>query len=259
MTLPALFVGHGSPMNAIEDNAYHRGWREIAERLPRPQAVLCVSAHWETDGVRVTASERPETIHDFYGFPPALFAVRYPAPGDPALARRVPGLLGPRRVGLDPARGLDHGSWSVLRAMYPDADVPVVQLSLDTGEPGAFHYEMAKQLGPLREEGVLVVGSGNVVHNLRRFDWGRSEPLEWALRFDAEVRARIIARDHESLLDPEALSPHGRLAVPTPEHYLPLLYALALQGPGEPASFFNEDVVSSISMTSVVIGRTEAR
>ncbi len=253
--MPALFVGHGSPMNAIEDNAWSRGWREAAARLPKPKAVLCVSAHWETKGVRVTAAPRPETIHDFAGFPQALFAVRYPAPGDPDLARRVIALLAPQDVGQDPVRGLDHGAWSVLCAMYPDADIPVVQLSLDSGEPGAFHYDLAGRLSPLREEGVLVLGSGNFVHNLRRFDWDRSEPLDWAKRFDAEVKARIRARDHEALLDPLALSADGRLAVPTAEHYLPLLYVLALQSAGEPVSFFNEDVVSSISMTSVVVGQ----
>jgi 4,5-DOPA dioxygenase extradiol len=252
--LPALFVGHGSPLNAIETNAWHRGWREAAARLPKPKAVLCVSAHWETKGVWVTATPWPETIHDFSGFPPALFAVRYPAPGDPALARRVAELLDPQGVGQDEARGLDHGAWGVLLAMYPDAEVPVVQLSLDTGEPGAFHFRLARRLLPLRDEGVLVLGSGNVVHNLRRFDWSESRPLHWAQRFDAEVKTRIRARDHAALLDPHALSPDGEIAVPTPEHYLPLLYVLALQAPDEPVSFFNEDVVSSISMTSVVVG-----
>jgi len=252
--LPAAFVGHGSPMNAIEDNQWHRAWREVAASLPRPKVVLCVSAHWETDGASVTGSDRPETIHDFSGFPPALFAVRYPAPGDPALARRVADLLEPERVSLDPARGLDHGAWSILRVMYPDADVPVVQLGLDSRRPGSFHYSLARRLAPLRDEGVVVLGSGNVVHNLRRFDWGSTEPLDWALRFDQEVEARIRSRDHAALFDPHALSPDGRLAVPTPEHYLPLLYVLALQAPAEPASFFNKDVVSSISMTSVVVG-----
>jgi 4,5-DOPA dioxygenase extradiol len=244
--LPALFVGHGSPMNAIEDNPWHRAWAE--------KAVLCVSAHWETDGPAVTTSDRPETIHDFSGFPSALFAVRYPAPGDPALARRVVDLLAPERVTLDSARGLDHGAWSILRVMYPEADVPVVQLGIDSRRPGSFHYALARRLSPLRDEGVLVVGSGNVVHSLRRFDWASTEPLDWAARFDAEVKARIRSRDHDGLLDPLALSPDGRLAVPTPEHYLPVLYPLALQGPDEPASFFNEDVVSSIAMTSVVVG-----
>jgi 4,5-DOPA dioxygenase extradiol len=244
-------------MNAIEDNAWHRGWRDVAARLPRPRAVLCVSAHWETRGLRVTASPRPETIHDFSGFPQALFAVRYPAPGDPALARRVADLMAPQAVGQDPSRGLDHGAWSVLCAMYPDADLPVVQLGLDTAEPGSFHYDIARRLLPLRDEGILVLGSGNVVHNLRCFDWDRSEALDWAARFDAEVKARIRARDHEALKDPLALSPDGRLAVPTPEHYLPLLYVLALQVPEEVVSYFNEDVVSSISMTSVIVG--EAR
>jgi 4,5-DOPA dioxygenase extradiol len=252
--LPALFVGHGSPMNAIEDNPWNRAWRSAAASVPRPKGVLCISAHWETDGAAVTAGDRPETIHDFSGFPPALFAVRYAAPGDPALARRVAERLAPESVALDPARGLDHGAWSILRVMYPEADVPVVQLGLDSRRPGSFHYDLARRLAPLREEGVLLLASGNVVHNLRRFDWGTTEPLDWAARFDAEVKARIRSRDHAALLDPHALSPEGRLAVPTPEHYLPLLYLLAVQSPDEAVSFFNEDVVSSISMTSVVVG-----
>jgi 4,5-DOPA dioxygenase extradiol len=249
-----MFVGHGSPMNAIEDNSWHRAWGEKAATLPRPNAILCVSAHWETDGPAVTASDRPETIHDFSGFPPALFAVRYPAPGDPALARRVADLLTPERVSLDPDRGLDHGAWSILRVMYPSADVPVVQLGLDSRRPGSHHYALAECLAPLRDEGVLVVASGNVVHNLRRFDWGSTDPLDWALRFDTEVKARIRSRDHAALTDPYSLSADGRLSVPTPEHYLPLLYVLGLRASDEPVSFFNEDVVSSISMTSVVVG-----
>jgi 4,5-DOPA dioxygenase extradiol len=252
--MPALFVGHGSPMNAIEDNPFRRAWGEIGARLPRPQAVLCVSAHWETRGVRVTATERPETIHDFYGFPQALFDVRYPAPGDPALARRVAELLSGSGARHDPARGLDHGAWSVLAALYPEADVPVVQLSLDTSRPGSFHYRLAQGLAPLRAEGVLILGSGNIVHNLRLLDLDETRPYDWAARFDAEVRRLLLAREHEGLIDYKVLGPEAALAVPTPEHYLPLLYALGLQEVGEPLSLFNTTVFSSLSMTSVLIG-----
>ncbi len=254
MKMPVLFVGHGNPMNAIEPNEFNRAWRDLARRLPLPRAVLCISAHWETRGLQVTASAAPETIHDFYGFPPALFDVQYRAPGEPRLASRIAELVSIPEVRLDPDRGLDHGAWSVLIAMYPAADVPVVQLSLDTGRPGSFHYTLARQLAPLRDEGVLIVGSGNIVHNLRLFDFDDPEPFPWAQRFDAMVRDRVLARDHESLMDYGALGPEARLAVPTPEHYLPLLYPLALQEPAESAGFFNERVIKSIAMTSVLIG-----
>ena len=199
MRMPVLFVGHGNPMNAIERNEFHLGWAAIARRLPRPRAILCVSAHWETRGAHVTAAAAPETIHDFYGFPQALFDVRYPAPGDPALAARVAALVTSERVGLDPGRGLDHGAWSVLIAMYPSADVPVVQLSMDTSLPGSHHYALARQLAPLRDEGVLVLGSGNIVHNLRLFDFRDPAPLDWALAADAELRGHIAAGRHDEL------------------------------------------------------------
>ena len=252
--MPVLFIGHGSPMNAIEDNEFHRSWRELARRIPRPKAILCVSAHWETPGVSVTASDRPKTIHDFFGFPADLFAVQYPAPGDPRLALRTAELLGKGRVRIDPERGLDHGCWSVLGAMYPDADVPVVQLSLSTSQPGSFHYGMAKALAPLREEEILVIGSGNIVHNLRLFDYQSAGPLDWAVAFDEEVRRRLSTGAHEALIEYKTLGPNARLAVPTPEHYLPLLYGIALQEEGEALEFFNTTVMSSISMTSVLIG-----
>jgi len=251
MRMPVLFLGHGSPMNAVEDNEFHRGWRALGERLPRPKAVLCVSAHWETRGVYSTAAAQPETIHDFYGFPKALFDVRYPASGDPALARRAEELAGARQ---DPRRGLDHGAWGVLIAMYPDASVPVVQLSLDTSQPGAFHYALAKRLAPLRDEGILVAGSGNIVHNLGVWRPGDGRPYDWALRFDAEVRRRIDAGDHQSLADYPSLGADARMSIPTPEHYLPLLYALALQENGEVPEYFNGKVMTSISMTSLLIG-----
>lgn len=254
MKMPALFVGHGSPMNAIVRNEFHLGWEELARRLPRPDAVLCISAHWETRGVRVTAGENPGTIHDFRGFPKALYDVQYQAPGEPRLAGRVAEILSTQGIQLDPVRGLDHGAWSVLIAMYPTADVPVVQLSLDTSQPGSFHYGIARQLAPLRDEGVLIVGSGNIVHNLRLFDFNDPEPLPWALAFDTEVRRLTLAGGHEVLMDYGALGPHARLAVPTPEHFLPLLYALAQQQPGDTAGFYNSRVLSAISMTCVLIG-----
>lgn len=253
MAMPVLFLGHGSPMNAIEDNAFSRAWRDLGQRLPRPRAILCVSAHWETRGAAVTAVERPVTIHDFYGFPEALHAVEYPAPGDPALARRVAELAAPEPVRLADDWGLDHGAWSVLRIMYPEADIPVVQLGIDTTRPGAFHLDLARRLASLRDDGVLVMGSGNIVHNLRLY-WRDGGPaLDWAARFDAAVRARIEAHDDAALADYGSLGPDARLAVPTPEHYLPLLYALALRRAGDRLSFFNAVVTSAISMTSVLL------
>lgn len=254
LRMPVLFVGHGNPMNAIERNEFHNSWQALGRTLPRPKSILCISAHWETRGVCLTASAKPETIHDFYGFPKALFDVCYQAPGDPALAARAKELMGAAAPRLDPDRGLDHGAWSVLLAMYPEADVPVVQLSLDTTRPGSFHYALAQALRPLRDEGVLVLGSGNIVHNLRLFDFHDPQPLDWAVRFDEAVRQRIAARDHAALMSYETLGNSARLAIPTPEHYYPLFYALALHDEGEPLSFFNSTVMSSISMTSVLIG-----
>jgi 4,5-DOPA dioxygenase extradiol len=252
--MPALFIGHGNPMNAIEHNAFHRSWAELGRRLSRPDAVLCISAHWETRGVLLTSSGSPGTIHDFYGFPQALFDVRYPAPGDPDLARRLTDRLGAVGAAVDPQRGLDHGAWSVLVAMYPEADVPIVQLSLDTTQPGAFHYALGRELAFLRDEGVLILASGNIVHNLGRFSFQDPEPLPWAVRCDAEITERIRGRDHEALMNYDGHGPDARLAVPTPEHYFPLLYALALQGECEPIEIFNATVLSALSMTSVLIG-----
>jgi len=254
MKMPVVFIGHGNPMNAIDRNEFGRGWNALGRRLTEPRAILCVSAHWETNDARVTAAERPETIHDFYGFPKALFDVRYPVPGDPRLAARIAGLVTTGSVQLDPRRGLDHGAWSVLLHMYPAADIPVVQLSMDTSRPGAHHYALARQLAPLRDEGVLIVGSGNMIHNLALFSYSDLKPQPWALQLDEELRRRIAARDHAALIDPQTLGESAHLAVPTPEHYLPLLYALALQEAGESAEFFNVGVQGSISMTSVLIG-----
>ncbi|HST27159.1 MAG TPA: 4,5-DOPA dioxygenase extradiol [Rudaea sp.] len=252
--MPALFLGHGSPMNALEDNAFTRGWQDAARRIPWPRAIVCVSAHWETRGVYVGGTPTPETIHDFYGFPKALFDVRYPAPGDPALARQIAQMTKSANVHIDPGRGIDHGTWSVLRIMYPQADVPVLQLSLDSAQPGAFHYALGKELAPLRDDGVLVMGSGNIVHNLRRFDFHATTPSDWAARADTTIRARIESGDHASLLDWNSLGADVALGIPTPEHYLPLLYVLAQRHDGEPVRIFNTTVISAISMTCVQFG-----
>jgi 4,5-DOPA dioxygenase extradiol len=255
--MPALFVGHGSPMNAIEDNAFRRGWQSVAKSLPRPNAILCISAHWETAGVRVTSSPWPETIHDFFGFPDALFAVRYEAPGSPELAAEIVSLLSESEdpVRPDPDRGLDHGAWSVLSAMYPEADVPVVQLSLNARRPPEWHGALGRRLAALRNRGVLVFGSGNVVHNLAAIDFGRKNGYDWAIRFDVEIARRILDDDREGLFRYPDLGQDADRAVPTPEHYLPMLYAAAVRDPGEPVDFFNRAVImGSISMCSFVAG-----
>ena len=241
-------------MNAVEDNEFRRSWQALGNKLRRPTAILCISAHWETRGVFVTGSEHPETIHDFNGFPRALFDVRYRAPGSPWLAHRVAELLDTVRVHVDPARGLDHGAWGVLQPMYPQADIPVVQLSLSGLQPGAWHYDLAKALAPLRDEGVLIAASGNIVHNLRLFRHNDPRPYDWAVRFDEHVAEHIASAHHDGLLGYETLGPDALLAVPTPEHYLPLLYVLAVQREDDPVEFFNEQILSSISMRSVVIG-----
>jgi 4,5-DOPA dioxygenase extradiol len=244
-------------MNAIEDNAFRRGWQAIARTLPRPEAILCISAHWETSGVRVTSSDRPETIHDFFGFPDALFTVRYPAPGSPDLAAEVARLLAEPGdpVRPDPDRGLDHGAWSVLSAMYPAADVPVAQLSLNASRPPSWHSAFGRRLAPLRNRGILILGSGNVVHNLAVIDFRRKDGYDWAIRFDEEVAARILADDQDGLFRYRDLGPDADRSVPTPEHYLPVLYAAAVREPGESVDFFNQAVVmGSISMRSFLIG-----
>lgn len=256
--MPALFVGHGSPMNAIEDTVFRRTWQDLGTKIPRPRAILCISAHWETDHTSVGAAEQPATIHDFHGFPRALFDVRYPAPGDPALARRVTELVQETRIHLDPSHGIDHGAWSVLSAMYPDADIPVLQLSLASRRPGAWHYAIGQELSALREEGVLLMGSGNIVHNLRYFKPDKPEPLDWALRFDEDLRERILEGHHEGLMGYETLGPDALLAIPTPEHYLPLLYILGAQRDEDSVELFNTEVVGGISMTSVLLGAGSA-
>jgi 4,5-DOPA dioxygenase extradiol len=254
--MPAVFFGHGSPMNALERNRYSDAWRRLGAALPRPRAVLAISAHWLTRGTAVTAMPQPRTIHDFGGFPRELFAVQYPAPGDPALAVRVRELLAPTAVGLDDDWGLDHGTWSVLAHVFPDADVPVVQLSLDATLAPRAHYELATRLAALRAEGVLIVGSGNVVHNLGVMQWSEdATPYDWAARFSGAARTAVLAGEHERLIDYDRLDREARRSVPTPEHYLPLLYVLAQQRPGEAVSLPVEGIeYGSIDMLSVVVG-----
>ncbi len=256
--LPALFLGHGNPMNALHQNAWTRAWAALGAGLvPRPRAVLAISAHWYIAGTAVTAMATPRTIHDFGGFPRELFAMRYPAPGDPGLAERVAGLLAPLPVGADQSWGLDHGTWSVLCHVFPEADVPVVQLSIDETRPPEFHYELGTRLRALREEGVLIVGSGDVVHNLEAYAWGGrpAQPYDWALRFERTVRERLVAGDHAALIDYAALGNDALLSVPTPEHYLPLLYVLGASVPGEPVTFPTEGIDGgSVSMLAVRFG-----
>jgi 4,5-DOPA dioxygenase extradiol len=257
--MPAVFFGHGSPMNALARNPHTLAWAQFRERAPRPRGILCVSAHWYIRGTAVTAMSQPKTIHDFGGFPKALYEVEYPAPGDPALATRVKDLLAPTAVVEDRTDwGLDHGTWSVLKHVYPKADIPVVQLAIDSTKPLAAHYQLARRLAPLRDEGVLVVGSGNVVHNLgmvRRDD--EAEPWPWATRFNSEVRSRLVANDHASLTDMSVLGEDGAKSIPTPEHYLPLLYVIALQRPHDRLAFLTDGIeLGSISMMSVAIGQS---
>jgi 4,5-DOPA dioxygenase extradiol len=255
--MPAVFFGHGNPMNALQDNGYTQAWSALGADLPRPKAVLAISAHWYLPGTLVTAMETPRTIHDFGGFPAELYRARYPAPGDPALARRVQALLAPLAVGSDHLWGLDHGTWAVLCHVYPQAEIPIVQLSIDESQPPAFHYELGRLLAPLRDEGILIAGSGNLVHNLETYAWGRhaAEPFDWAVRFEERVRRSLASGDDLTLVDYEALGSDALLSVPTPEHYLPLLYVLGARRPGEPVSFPVEGVDGgSISMLSVRVG-----
>ena len=256
--MPAIFFGHGNPMNALLKNDYTEGWANIGKRLPRPKAVLAISAHWYFPATAVTANPEPPTIHDFGGFPRELYQFQYPAPGSPQLAERVQTLLAPvAAVGLDRRWGLDHGTWSVLCHVFPQADIPVVQLSLDETQPPEFHYEIGKRLAPLRDEGVLIIGSGNVVHNLHTYAWGRHlvEPFDWAVRFEKLVRESLVAGDDGPLISYEALGRDATLSAPTPEHYLPLLYVIALRRAGEQVSFPVEGVDGgSVSMLTVQIG-----
>lgn len=256
MRMPVVFFGHGSPMNIIQDNRYTQAWREIGRSLPKPKAILSISAHWFTQGVGVTAMNAPKTIHDFYGFPEELYALRYPAPGDPSLASQVRELLAPVDVALDQDWGLDHGTWSVLYHAYPDADVPVVQLSVDSTRPGRFHYDLGRSLAPLREQDVLIAGSGNVVHNLRLRSRDEDSPAQdWADRFNARVRDLIERREHAPLIEWESMGRDARLAIPTTDHYFPLLYCLGLQRDDEPARFAVDGIeLGSLGMLTMVIG-----
>jgi len=256
--MPVLFVGHGSPMNAIEVNEFSNGWAAIGKALPRPTAILCISAHWQTRGTHVTAMEKPQTIHDFYGFPGELFNVQYPASGSTQLAGETRKAVSKTVVEDDHEWGLDHGCWSVLKHLYPHADVPVVEMSLDYGRDPQFHYELGKELSPLRRKGVLIIGSGNIVHNLGIMDWENSDGgYDWADGANSKLKSLILANDHTQLTHYRSLGREVHLAVPTPEHYLPLLYVLALKEDGEEISLFNDKTVyGSISMTSLKIEKS---
>ena len=257
--MPVLFIGHGSPMNAIEDNEFSKRWQQMGKEIPIPKAVVVVSAHWLTKGTMVTAMPSPKTIHDFGGFPQALFDIQYPAPGSPELATEIQKLITNPAVELDHDWGLDHGTWSVVKHMYPDADIPVLQLSIDYYKPAAYHYELAKQLLSLRKKGVLIIGSGNMVHNLRMVAWDKlNEPeygFDWALEMNDIFKNKISNGFHKELIQYEKLHKAATLAIPTPDHYYPLLYILALQTDNDKVEFFNDKAVGgSLTMTSVKIG-----
>lgn len=248
--MPVLFVGHGSPLNAIQDNPFTRALSDIGKQWPRPRAILCISAHWRTRGTYVTTSTKPQTIHDFSGFPKELFAIRYPAPGSPELADRVIKLVRVPTVKSDESWGFDHGSWAVLKFLYPKADVPVVQLSFDLREPGPHHCRIGEQLRPLRDEGVLILGSGNIVHNLGQIDWDSAAPAyPWALEFDTWVKQKLIGREDGALMTDYLSTEAGKLSVPSPDHYYPMLYVLGAAEKGEVLSFLYEGIQNaSISM-----------
>lgn len=254
-TMPVLFIGHGSPMNGIEHNEFTDGWKAMAATMPKPNAILCISAHWETNGTYVTGMAKPKTIHDFGGFPQQLYDVQYPAPGSPELAKEVQGDITETSVGLDDKWGLDHGTWSVVKQMYPDASIPVIQLSLDYGQSAQSQYNLAKELAPLRQKGILIIGSGNMVHNLRAVDWsGKTQGFDWAIEANEIFKKLIAGNEHQQLINYQKLGSAIGLAIPTPEHYLPLLYVLGLKNGDETATFFNDKMMmGSLSMTSVKI------
>ena len=257
--MPVLFIGHGSPMNGIEDNLFSKTWVKLGTEIPKPKAVLVVSAHWLTNGTHITAMEAPKTIHDFGGFPQALFDVQYPAPGSPELALETSKLITSTSVGLDHDWGLDHGTWTVVRHMYPNADIPVLQLSIDYSKPPQYHYDLAKELAALRKKGVLIIGSGNMVHNLRMVAWDKlNEPefgYDWAQEINQVFKEKIVTGDAQSLIQYERLGSAAKLAIPTPDHYYPLLYTLGLQDKTDTIDFFNDKAVGgSLTMTSVKIG-----
>jgi 4,5-DOPA dioxygenase extradiol len=256
--MPVLFLGHGSPMNAIEENEFVKSFRELGKTMVKPNAILCVSAHWETKGSFVTAMEKPQTIHDFGGFPKALFDVQYPAPGNPALAADIKNTVTKTNIGLDDKWGLDHGAWSVIKHLYPNADVPVLQMSLDYTQTPQYHYELAKELSSLRKKGVLIIGSGNIVHNLRMIAWDKLKTgdygYDWALEAKDKINKYILSGDHRQLINYRSQGKAFDLAIPSPDHYLPLLYTLALKEENEKLSLFNDKAVGgSLTMTSVKI------
>lgn len=256
--MPVLFLGHGSPMNAIEENEFVTGFRNIAKGIPKPNAILCVSAHWETKGTFVTAMQNPPTIHDFGGFPQELFAVQYPAPGSPDLAKETKSLITKTQVGLDEKWGLDHGAWSVVKHLYPYADIPVIQMSMDYSQSPQYHYELSQQIKSLREKGVLVIGSGNIVHNLGMVEWRRLNEIfgyDWAIEANEKMKSYILHGNHKELINFRSQGRAFDLAIPTPEHYLPLLYSLALQEKNEEVTLFNDKAVAgALTMTSLKIG-----
>lgn len=254
--MPVAFFGHGSPMNALEHNRYTEAWRSFGDGIQKPKAVLCISAHWYIQGTAVAAMPDPRTLHDFGGFPQALFDFQYPAPGDPVLAVRIAELLAPVNVKMDQSWGLDHGSWSVLTHVFPDADVPVLQLSIDSAQPASFHYDLGRRLAPLRDEGVLVIGSGDVVHNLGAIKWGdKAMPYAWAENFNRQVLHLLQNRDHAPLIDYSNFGEPGRLSIPTPDHYLPLLYVIGAQHEDDLLSVIIDGIeLGSISMLSLALG-----
>lgn len=256
--MPVLFLGHGSPMNAIEENEFVAGFRDIAKSIPKPNAILCISAHWETKGTFVTAMQNPPTIHDFGGFPNELFAVQYPAPGSPDLAKQTKSLITKTEVGLDDKWGLDHGAWSVIKHLYPKANIPVIQMSIDYRQSPQYHYELSQQIQSLREKGVLIIGSGNMVHNLGKVEWRRLNEtfaFDWALEANNKMKQFILDGNHKELINFRSQGMAFDLAIPTPEHYLPLLYTLALQDKKEEVQLFNDKpVAGALTMTSLKIG-----
>ena len=256
--MPVLFLGHGSPMNAIEENEFVSSFRKLGKELTRPNAILCISAHWETKGTYVTAMQNPPTIHDFGGFPQALFDVQYPAPGSPELAKETQQLIKKTEVGLDDKWGLDHGAWSVIKHLYPNADIPVIQMSIDFSKPPQYHYELAQELAVLRQRGVLIIGSGNMVHNLRMVAWNKLNEefaFDWATEANEKMKRYILDGDHQKLINFRSQGKAFDLAIPTPEHYLPMIYALALKDNKEEVSIFNDKpVAGSLTMTSLKIG-----
>ena len=257
--MPVLFLGHGSPMNAIEENQFVRGFRNISREIPTPNAVLCISAHWFTNGTKVTAMDLPPTIHDFGGFPDELFAVQYPAPGSPDLAQETASLLLPAEVQEDHSWGLDHGAWSVIRHLYPAADIPVVQMSIDYTKPPEYHFDLASRLQKLREKGILIIGSGNIVHNLRLIDWQNINTVgagwDWAIEAREMTNNWILDGNFRNLIEYQRHGTALQAAIPSPDHYLPLIYSLGLKNKSDDISLFNDELIGgSLSMTSVRIG-----